>query len=463
MRKGVSGVRRLAAILSVTTVAFLVTGTGVGQAVTLPKLANYSAVGTGQVLGLKIQLPALAPVLQAAKLPATIEEQISFSRSIGQVDRAGNIGNGLGQMFHGSLDGVLETVVNAVPQSISHRTKTGLPRVFAQLGELAQTDSILSINVPDAAPIVHLGVAEVNAVSKLQNLAGGLKGIASHSDSKLVGLKVTLPDVLTGPLKTVLQPVLDLTDGADGLINKINTGLDTVEQTIKDSPLGLDVNLDLPQLEQLLSQPLITVGLIETGSDTGFAGLARTAKGITRMANIDVMGVGENALVHIDSLSTDTNVSIDGTQGGAVANAVNRIVGLKVLGNSIDLTKGALKINNTLFSLPVDSVLEPLTKLLTDTLGLKIDLLSAKHSASATHAFAEANTLKISLAPLNGALGLIELTGPGSMAEVQGSPVEAFTPRAPLPTTGVPTTTMFVAGAALLGMTVLIRRFALSR
>jgi hypothetical protein len=458
MRKGVSGVRRLAAILSISMVTLLVTGTGVGQAVTAPKLANYSAVGTGQVLGLKIQLPALAPVLQAVNLPAVIEEQISFSRSIGQVDRAGNIGNGLGQMFHGSLDGVLTQVANLLPD----RAGKGLPRVFASLGEVAQTDSLLSLNIPDEAPIVHLGVAEVNAVSRLQNVAGGLKAIVSHSDSKLVGLKVTLPDVLTGPLRTVLDPVLNLTDGTDGLINKINTGLDTVEGVVQDT-LGLDVNLDLPQLEDLLSQPLVTVGLIETGSDTGFSGAARTAKGITRMANIDVMGVGENALVHIDSLSTDTNVAIDGTKGGAVANAVNRIVGLKILGNSIDLTKGALKINNTLFDLPTDSVLEPLTQLLTETLGLKIDLLSAKHSATATHAFAEANTLKISLAPLNGALGVIEFSGPASMAEVSGSPVKDVNFKAPLPTTGVPTTAYFVVGTALLGATVLVRRFALSR
>jgi hypothetical protein len=438
----------------------LVTGSGVGQAITLPKLSNYSAVGTGQVLGLKIQLPsALKPVLQAAGLSDVIDQRISFSRSIGQVDRAGNIGTGLGQMFEGTLNPILETIA-----------QRALPKVVATLGKATNSlgvtsthDSLLEVNVPDVAPIVHLGVAEVNAVSTLKNITGGLKAIVSNSDSRLVGLKVTLPDVLTGQLKTILQPVLDLTDAPGGLIDTINGGLETVTQTVSDT-LGIDVNLVLPKIEQLLTQPLVTVGVIETGSNTGFAGLARTAQGITRMANIDVFGAGDNALVHIDSLSTDTAVSIDGTKGGAAASAVNKILGLKVLGNTLDLTKGALKINGKSFALPIDTVLEPLQQLLADTLGLKIDLLSSKHSATATHAFAEANTLKIALAPLNGALGLaVELTGPGSMAEVSGSPVEAFTPRAPLPTTGVPTTMYFVMGTALLGLTVLVRRFALAR
>ena len=74
MRKGVSGVRRLAAILSVSTVMLVVTGTGLGQAATLPELSNYSAVGTGQVLNLHLQLPAaLNTVLQAAGLSNVTE------------------------------------------------------------------------------------------------------------------------------------------------------------------------------------------------------------------------------------------------------------------------------------------------------------------------------------------------------------------------------------------------------
>jgi len=458
MRKGVSGVRRLAAILSVSMVTVLVAGTGVGQAVTLPKLANYSAVGTGQVLNIHLQLPsALKPVLQAAGLSDVIDETVSFSRSIGQVDRVANVGTGLGQMFDGTLNPVLEQVSSTL-------LGKKLPRVFASLGEVLKHDSLAEINVPDVAPLIHVGVSEVNAVSKLQNVAGGLKAVVSHADSRLVGLKVDLGQALTSQLKSVLQPVLDITDKSGGLIDTINGGLDTVENAVS-STLGINVNLDLPKLEQLLSQPLVTIGVIETGSDTGFAGASRFAKGVTRMADIDLFGSGDNALVHLDSLSTETAASIDGTKGGSAASAVNHIVNLKILGNKLDLTKGALTINGKPFALPL-GVLDGLQSLLKDTLGLNIDILGATHSATATHATAEANTLKISMAPqlLGNPLGLaLAITGPGSMADVQGSPVANFVPRAPLPTTGVPTTMYFVIGSALLGMTVLVRRFALSR
>lgn len=453
MRKGVSGVRRLAAILSVSLVTLLVTGTGAGAAVA-PKLVNYSSVGTGQVLGLHIQLPdALDSVLGAAHLSSKIDQVVSFSRSIGAVDKVSNIGTGKGLVMDGTLNPLLDSVAQAL------RGKA-LPSVFATLGETLKHDSLAEINDPTG--LLHVGVMEVNAVSSLKTAADGLKAVVSHSDSRILGLKVDLGTQLTSTLKSVLAPVLEKTDGAGGLINTINSGLDTVENTV-NSTLGLDLNLDLPQLESLLSQPLVSVGVIETGSDTGLAGIARTAKGVMRLANIDLLGSGDNALVHIDSLSTETGVSIDGTKGGAAADAVSRIVGLKVLGNAIDLTKGALKINGKSFALPLDTVLAPLTELLKTTLGLKIDLFSTSKSATATHAVAEAKTLSISLAPLNGALGLsVGIDGPLSMAEVQGSTVKDVSFNKPLPTTGVPTTAYFLAGPALLGMAVLVRKFALS-
>ena len=461
MRRGVSGMRRLAAVLSVSTVMLFVAGTGVGQAATLPELSNYSAVGTGQVLNLHLQLPtALNTVLQAAGLSNVIDETVSFSRSIGEVARAGNVGTGLGQMFDGTLNPVLESVTKATLGKL-------LPKAFASLGDVAQHDSLAEINIPDTPgvpSIIHVGVSEVNAVSNLHTVIRNLKAVVSHSDSKLVGLKIDLGQAIVSQLTSLLQPVLNVTDKAGGLIDTINSGLQTVSQTIS-STLGIDVNLTLPKVEQLLSQPLASVGVIETASDTGFAGAARVAKGVTRMADVDLLGAGDSALVHIDSLSTTTEAAIDGTKGGSSSSAVTKIVGLKILGNAIDLTKDALTINGKSFALPIDTVLTPLTTLLKDTLGLNIELFKATHSATATHATAEANTLKISLTPLNGALGLsLGLTGPGSMADVQGSPVKAFTACTAhcLPTTGVPTTMYYVLGATLLGATLLVRRFKFS-
>src|SRR5438093_5404869 len=209
MRKGVSGMRRIAAILSVTTVSLLATGTG-ARAVTAPKLVNFSSVGTGQVLSLDLQLPsALDALLKPAGLSSHIQQVISFSRSIGQVDKkVGNVGTGLGQMMEGTLNPLLETVVGRP-----------LPKVFATLGETLKTDSLLS---QDVADMIHLGVMEVSAVSKLQNAADGLQAVVSNSTSKLLGLKIDLGSQLTSTLTNVLQPVLDLTDKSGGLIDQIN-------------------------------------------------------------------------------------------------------------------------------------------------------------------------------------------------------------------------------------------------
>jgi hypothetical protein len=451
MRKGVSGMRRIAAVLSITTVALLVTGTGAG-AVTAPKLVDFSAVGSGQVLNIDLQLPsALNALLQPAGLSNHITEAVSFSRSIGSVDRkVGNAGSGLGQMLDGTLNPVLETVT---------KTTLGkaLPRVFATLGESLKTDSLQSIDVQD---VLHLGVMEVSAVSKLQNAADGAQAVVSNSTSKLLGLKIDLGSQLTSTLTSVLQPVLDVTDKSGGLIDQINTGLQPVEDLVNQT-LGTNLTLDLPKLAELLDRPLLSIGLIETGSDTGLAGLARTAQGVTRMANIDVFGTGDNALLHIDSLTSTAKASLGGS--APVADAVNKIVGLKVLGNSIDLTKDALTVGGKSFSLPIDSVVEPLTKLLADTLGLKIEVLSTSKKVTATSASAEANTLKIGLNPLDGALGLgLTVTGPNSTALVQASTVKGVKIPGPLPTTGVPTTAYFLAGPALLGLAVLVRRYSLA-
>src|SRR6266542_1260464 len=90
MRKGVSGMRRIAAVLSVTTVALLATGAGAG-AVTAPKLVDFTSQATGQVLDVNLQLPALSSVLSAANLPSTIQQAVAFSNSIGTANIAPSI------------------------------------------------------------------------------------------------------------------------------------------------------------------------------------------------------------------------------------------------------------------------------------------------------------------------------------------------------------------------------------
>jgi hypothetical protein len=424
-----------------------VTSTGAGAAA--PKLVNTSGVGSGQVLSLKLQLPVSLPTLGNK-----IEQVVSFSRSVSQVGKLNRVGTGLGQI----MDGTLNPLLDSVAKSVVGKT---LPKVFATLGQTLQHDSL--IELAPAGGLVKVGAMEVNAVSNLKTAADGLKAVVSHSDSKILGLKIDLSSVVNQIMALApVQQVIETVDGDGGVIDTLNGALNTLEGTVNQTLESLDlptVNLELPKLQELLSQPLLSVGLIETGSDTGLQGIARTAKGITTLSNISVFG----GLVTIKSLSTEAAVKIDGTKGGAAADAVSKIVDMKILGNTLDLTKGALKINGKSFALPLD-VLDGLTGLLKDTLGLDIQILNTQKSASATHASAVANTLKIGLSPLNGALGLaLEVAGPSSMAEVQGSTVQDVDIPAPLPTTGVPTTAYFLAGPALLGMAVLVRRFALVR
>ncbi len=455
MRKGVGRMRRIAAILSVTVVALMATGTGAG-AVTAPKLVNFpESVGKGQVLAINLQLPSvLSPVLSAAGLSNNIEQVISFSRSIGQADSAPQVlraGSGLGQIMEGTLNPLLETIAG--------RT---LPKVFATLGEALKTDSLLSqdIGVEGVADLIHIGVMEVSAVSKLADVADGLKAVISDSSARVLGLKVGLGS-LAGQLTSVLQPVLDLTDKPGGLIDTINNGLQPVEDLVNDT-LGTNLSLDLPKIAELLEQPLLSLGVIETESGTGLSGLARTARGVTRIANIDLLGSGDNALVHIDSLESVANVALGGA--APVANAVNKIIGLRVAGNQIDLTDSELIVGGRAFELPLLEVVKPLQELLGATLGLKIDVLGKTQEATATRAFAEANTLKIELAPLNGALGLVlGITGPASSALVRANgPTVQDVSFPPLPTTGVPTTAYFLAGPALLGLAIRVRKYSLS-
>jgi hypothetical protein len=453
MRKGVSGwSRRFAAVLAVSVVTLFVTGTGAG-AVTVPQIANYVADGSAQVLDVSLDLGALNGVVDTlgsvAGIKSPITQRISFSNAFGQVDKLGDKGTGLGQLTEGTLNPTLETVANLLPG----RAGKGLPRVFATLGEALKADSLAAINLQD---LVKVGVSDVDAVSTSKVIEGGLRVIESKSNSKLLGVSVDLGAGLTSQVQGLLDST-GLGETVNGLVDTLNGLLKSTVEPLVDSVVDLD--LTLPKVEQLLSQPLLTVGLIQTGSETTFSGPARIAKGLSRMVDIDVFGKGANALVHIDSLSTETFAQIGGSS--PVATAINKVVGLKILNNQIDLTNGILTVNKTPIQLPLN-LMDTLNELVVDTLGLKIDVLGTNtfKRPDGLEASAEANTIKIELAPL----GLVKfgIKGPGSKAyvagNIEGAPLPSRTP----PRTGVADTTYLLAGPMLIGVAILVRRFSLS-
>ncbi len=394
MRKGESRTRRVVAAVAVSMVALLAMGTGANAAISKVSVKNYVARANASVLDISLALPAaLDSVLGAAGLDSKIEQSIAFSRALGQVDKLGDTGHGLGQMFDGTLNDTLETLSTTL-------LGKKLPIAFAPLSAVEKLvhEDLAALDVEG---LVKVGVASVNASSKLDTLAGGVKAIKSVSDSELLGLTVGLTPQLVDILTGVLQPVLDLTDAPNtGLIDTINGLLGPVEDLV-ESTLGVGVNLDLPKIGELLNQPLVKIGKITTRTVTDYATGVRNATGYSLMENIELFGTGDNALVSIKALQTDTFAQVGEAAGSTKASAVHKILGLKVLDNEIGLLKGdqlAVSVNGKQLALPVN-VLDQLNTLLFDTLGLKINLFGTEESTKAGQAFAKARTLEVRIAP----------------------------------------------------------------
>ena len=468
MRKGVSKTRRLSAVVAVTMVAMLAMGTGANAALPTISVRNYVAQANASVLDVKLALPTvLNSVLGAAGIANPIQESISFSRALGQVDKLGDKGHGLGQMFDGTLNETLETVSTAL-------LGKKLPKAFAPLAlvEKVVHEDLLALDVEG---LVKVGISEVNASSTLSKLADGQRVIKSVSDSKLAGITVGLTPDLVNTLTGVLQPVLDLTDAPNtGIVDTLNGLLSPVEQLV-ETTLGVPVSLDLPKIGELLSQPLISIGLIETKSATDFASNVRNATGFSRMVDIDLFGKGENALVHIDALTTKTFAQVGVNAADRKATAIHEIAGLRVLNNTIGLIKGdqlAINVNGKeialtdLAGINLDAVLDQLNGLLFDTLGLKINVLGTSKSVTATTSQAKARTIEVGIAPniAGNVLFDLSIAGPGSDVFAQANTIAGTNiPPAPHPTTGLASNAYLLAGPALIGMAVLVRRFALSK
>lgn len=468
MRKGVGRTRRVAAAVAVSMVALLVTGTGASAAAPKLSVKNYLARSNASVLEVNLALPAvLNSVLGTVGIQNPINQSIAFSRALGQIDKAVETGHGLGQMFEGSLNETLETVAQALFQK-------PLPKAFAPLASVEKVihQDLQSIDVEG---LVKVGIANVNASSTVKSLGNGVRAIKSASDSELLGLTVGLTPELVNVLKGVLQPVLDLTDApGSGLVDTIN-GLLTPVEDLVETTLGVPVNLDVPKIAELLDQPLVSIGKIQTETITDYATGIRNATGFSRMSNIDLFGKGDNALVHIDLLTTRTFAQVGEKASDAKATAIHEIAGLKVLNNKIGLIKGdqlAVEINGKQIALTelgginLNDVLDKLNGLLFDTLGLKINVLGTEKSATASRAFAKARTLEVRIAPNIAGTELFDLTiaGPGSEVLAAGSSVnpQTFSPDIP-PNTGVSTSMYLLAGPALIGMAILVRRFALAK
>ncbi|HEX9695180.1 MAG TPA: choice-of-anchor P family protein [Actinomycetota bacterium] len=446
--------RRLTASMALAAVAIVATGPGASAAVD-----TYAAQASGTTLSLSVSLPlgdVVAGILGNAGVKGnTISERISFSNATADVTSTQSKGSALGQVFFGTLDPVILQVSRLVGYS-----KDKLPEVSSSVTS-ASADGVAdskkdAIAAVDIGPI-HVGVGEVESTAKR---AGRL--VSTKSAARLLGIKVDLASVLSeGAIADLLKPVTDLLDGTGsqpGLIDQLNGLLDGVEDTLKGA--GLDVDLTIPAIKDLLSKPLVNVGIIESVSETGFNGASRFAKGVTRLANVDLLG----GFIHLDAINIESFASIDGTATGALASGIQRIVGLKVGGNIVNLNTGSLQVLGKTIQMPVD--LAQLLNVTVDALGLKVQVAQKPEIVrTATHARAATSSLHVGLAPklLSGApLFSIALDGPASVADVRGGNVLGVK-EVRIPTTGVSDTAMLLVGMMLVGLAIGARKFALSK
>jgi len=440
MRNGVSWNRRAAAFLALTVTMLVVTGSGAGAA----GISTYNAQASANTLSLSVQLPmlsALSGVLSNLQLQNGIQERVSFSSATADVTGTKSAGTALSQVLFGNLlanTPVAQTAVNGAHDA---------------------QQQMAAVDLPSAAqPLVHIGIGQASSASHTVGNA-----VYTTSKSTLIGVKVDLRPVLNmQQIQQLLAPVTNVLDGtssnpAQGVIPQLDQALATLSQTLKAQ--GINTTLSVPQISSFLDKPLLDIGIIESISDTHPDGAARTAKGITHLANVDILG----GFIHIDAINIESFASIDGTAQGAQSSAVQRIVGLHVGGNVVDLNAGSLNVLGHVIALPTN--VKDMLNLTVDALGLKVILAPApQRELSATHARSAASSLHVELAPgvAGNRLFSIALDGPAAVADVRGGNVLGVK-EIRIPTTGMNDTTMWMVGAMLLGLGLAGRKFVLSK
>jgi len=425
-------VRRSAGALGISLAMLVAAGTGAGAAGTV-SLTNYTASAMSQTLGLDVTLPALAGDL------AHIHEAISFASSLSQWSKTPYSikGKGIARVLDGN---VLSTPT----------TESSVNTANSKLGK---NDSVLAVDLPSsAAPIVSVGVG------KTKTTAGSAASTAtSTSYSSLASIDISLKNLAqtlpaAADLVNTLQSTLNGGNGQSGLI-------DTVNQQLTN--LGLDVQLTEPNLA---TGEILHVGLMEAETSTGLEGALRVAKAVNTLTGVRLL----DSLVKIDLIKVEAVAKLDAL-GNVVKNGVSAkttLGGVKIGNQSISLGSDGVTINGEpIARLPtqIAQLEQALSNLVVDVAGIKIEALKNVTENKAGRAFAQANSLKVTVAPtiLNNTLFSVVLQAPVAQAGVDAGNTQVLPRR--LSRTGVADTAFLILGPVLLGAAVLVRRFALSR
>jgi hypothetical protein len=188
------------------------------------------------------------------------------------------------------------------------------------------------------------------------------------------------------------------------------------------------------------------------------------AKAVNTLTGVRLL----DSLVKIDLIKVEAVAKLD-SLGNVVKNGVSAkttLGGVKIGNQSISLGADGVTINGEpIAGLPtqIADLEQALSNLVVDVAGIKIEALKNVTESKAGHAFAQANSLKVTVAPtiLNNTLFSVVLQAPVAQAGVDAGNTQVLPRR--LSRTGLADTSFLILGPVLLGAAVLVRRFALSR
>jgi hypothetical protein len=446
-------------------------GTGAGAAET-PKveLTNYTAHSASQSLRLSLQLPtAVNNVLKQLQLikedPKNnlfgIDERISYSSALGQwIGSSKSIkGEAESQVFYGTLNPLISKVLG-VDESALGSDKVTVTSVNAAKDPAART-----IKSVDLAGLVQLKVGTQDVSTK-----SALTSAVSNGFAELLGVDVSLAPLLgNANLKADLGTLTEQIDGALDTINNTLTGV------LGNSGIKAE-GIEIPSVGDLTNAKILHVGVMDAKSTTGVQKLAkalsngatefRTAHAMNKLGEIDIL----NGLVHIDAITLTADARLDNRAGNAAATPVTEILNVQVGKNKLlNLTTGKITVGGQSIDMP-ESLKNLANNLVLKVAGVDVEVLRNVRDVRPGHAFAQANSLKISVAPaiqdptaetgVTRPLFALSLQGPMSEAsvDVNTTQVLGFNTR-----TGLNDTMFVIVGPLLFAAAVLVRRFALSR
>ena len=507
MLKKKGTVRRAAAAIAVTVGVMAISGTGANAAVKgLPEILNGKA--DSQALKIELQLPS------TDSLNAALGEL-----GLGAVQLPGGL---LGQRFEQTISLNHGEVLRSAKASIAdHASGFAAPLLGLLATDKAETRcddsgcggarsaSGLTVKVLDQVIPGGIGTIKIaNAVSNTSSLvdtrnASGLaevnlslanifkiEALAPLADA-LNTLRETVNDQVLPPVNDVLTPIGDT---IEGLLE--DTPLEDAVEFGPINPIPDFTKVDLLDLQILKSTADVRPFTPKSGAGEGVKGLL--AESGAKVANLDILGTGDDAWAHVGAVGLTTSAFANGVKGAATADSDVEIVGADVgglLGLSVPTDTLRALVDGTAvkevidnLDLPVEQDLLNTVDLIYLTAGIDIDAFGKNIDIDPKGNFASASagTLRIRVepkipnpaalleAPTGGAAvvpalteddfvstGLVlQITLPNaSSAASIGTVLSQDFPEPP--TTGV--ALPLLGAVSLIGSAIAVRRFALAK